>query len=138
MAKNTLDGKSLYLEFDGLVIDTDYRDFDPGLSEVNTDSTAGADDLTSTHKIRDTCVPTLSVLLQGDAAGLAIRAKLAHGAEGNLIWGPRGNTAGLPKWGIEARVASNLPLSHGAEQVLDITFENTGRGWLFDGESDTF
>jgi len=138
MADNAKDGKSLYLEFAGVVIDTDYREFDPGLTEVNTDKTAGADALTSTHKLRDTVIPTLSILLKDSVASEAIATALAHGATGNLIWGPDGNTAGEPKWGIEARVVSNVAQSFNAETMMDVTFENNGTDWLFDGRTDTF
>ena len=138
MAKATKDGKSLYLEFAGVVIDTDFRDFDPGISEQETDSTAGADGLVSSHKIRDMVDPTLSILLQDDASGDAIRAALEHGNTGNLIWGPDGNGTGERRWGIEARVVANLPLGHASEQVLDVTFKNIGRDWLYDGNSSTF
>jgi len=138
MAKTAKDGTSLYLEFGGVVIDTDFRDFDPAITEVSVDSTAGADALTSTHKIRETCVPTLTLLVTGDATGEAIVEALEHGKTGNLIWGPDGNGTGERKYGIEARVVANLPLSHGAEQVLSVTFQNIARDWLFDGRSDTF
>lgn len=138
MAKNTLDGTIAYVEFDGLEISVDYREFDPGLDEVSVDATAGADELESSHKIRETVEPSMTVLIQDDATGQAIKAKLKHGNTGNLIWGSEGNGTGKEKWGIEARVVVNRVLAHDAEQVLDITFKNIGRDWLFDGRTATF
>lgn len=138
MAKNTLSGHKLYLEFDGLQIDGDFREFDPGIDEVSVDSTAGDDELESTHKIRENVEATLMILIQDDAGGQAIVAKLKHGATGNLIWGDNTNTAGKPKWGYEARCVVNRSFAHDSEQVLDITFKNIGREWLFDGRTDTF
>jgi|SaaInl7_200m_RNA_FD_contig_21_1776474_length_1028_multi_20_in_0_out_0_3 hypothetical protein len=139
MAKSARSANVLYLEFDGLAIDTDFREFDPGIDEILVDSTAGADEVENQHRIRDTVAPTASILVEDSAAGLLIAAKLEHGTTGNLIWGPRGNTAGYPKWGIEARVKkANTAFSHEAEQVFDVEFVNVGREWLFDGRSDTF
>jgi hypothetical protein len=138
MAKQTLDGTIAYVEFDGVEISVDFREFDPGLDEVSVDSTAGDDGLESSHKIRETVEPTMTVLIQDDATGQAIKAKLKHGQTGNLIWGPEGNSTGKEKWGIEARVVVNRALAHDAEQILDITFKNIGRDWLFDGRTEAF
>lgn len=139
MAKSTRSANVLYIEFDGLAIDTDFREFDPGIDGVYVDSTAGADDLESMHPIRMTANPTGSFLIDDSAAGLAILVKLKEGATGNLIWGPRGNTAGYPKWGIEAEVKkAQATFSHDAEQVLEVEFVNKGRTWLYDGRSSTF
>lgn len=138
MAKATRTGKELYLEFAGTPIDLDFRDFDPGVTEVSADSTAGADALTTTVKIRETVAPSFSILVQSDATGLAVYALLEHGAIGNLIWGSNGNGVGEPKWGIEARLMVNEVSNHGGERLLDVAVENTGRDWLFDGRTDTF
>lgn len=139
MAKSTVDGTLLYLEFNSVVIDTDYREFDPAIDEVQVDSTAGADPLESMHHIRDTVGPTGSFLVQNDTAGKAIVAALKMGATGNLIWGLLGNTAGLAKWGIEARVkTSNVAASYDSELILDVEWVNTGRDWLYDGRTATF
>lgn len=137
--KQAQKANDLYLEFDGLVIDTDFREFDPGYGSVNTDSTAGADGLQSSLRIRDTVNPTLTILLTDDASGQAIKAKLIQGAKGQFIWGHEGNDTGKPKWGIDAQIdIAGRPHSHDAEQTLDIEFINLGRDWLFDGRTDTF
>jgi len=138
MADNTKDGKPLYLEFAGVQINGKFREFDPGLTEVNTDATGGDDALTSTHKLRDTVNPTLRILVQNTTEGNATVAALLHGASGNLIWGPDGNSAGNPKWGIVARVNANTPFKMDQERILEVTFQNEGDDWLFNGNTDTF
>lgn len=132
-------GHVSYIEFDGLEISIGSRDFDPGTDGIYVDSTAGSDELETQHKIRMTSNPTLKLLLDDSAEGLAIQAKLEEGNTGNLIWGRRGNTAGYAKWGISAEVKkASVVMAHGAEQVLDVEFVNKGREWLFDGRTDTF
>jgi len=139
MAKSARSANDLYIEFDGLAIDTDFREFDAGIDEILVDSTAGADEVESQHYIRDTVAPTGTFLIEDSAAGVLIQAKLEQGNTGNLIWGPEGNSTGDPKWGIEARVKkANIAFSHDAEQMLDVEFVNTGREWLYDGRTDTF
>ena len=138
MAKSTLDGTIAYVEFGGLEISVDFRSFNPNIDEVAVDATAGDDALESSHKIREVIEPTMTILIQDDATGQAIKAALKHGNTGNLVWGPEGNTTGKEKWGIEARVVVNREVAHDAEQILDITFKNTGRDWLYDGRTATF
>lgn len=137
MAKSARSGHVVYIEFGGVAIDTDFRSFDPGIDSVETDATAGADALESSHQIRETVAPTGQFLIE--TTETALLAKLEQGVTGNLIWGPEGNTTGMPKWGIEARIKkSNIAFSHDGEQVIDVEWVNTGRDWLFDGRTDTF
>lgn len=138
-AKSSVAGKELYLEFNSVDISLDVREFDPGLDGVYVDSTAGADEVESQFHIRDTLAPTASFLVQDDATGLATKAALEMGVQANLIWGPRGNSGGLEKWGITAEVKmANIAFAFDAEQVLDVEWVNVGRGWLYDGRTDTF
>ena len=137
MAKSARSGHVVYIEFDGVVIDTDFRSFDPGIDSVETSSTAGLDGLESSHLIRETVAPTGQFLIE--TTETAILEALEQGNTGNLIWGPEGNAAGKPRWGIEARIKkSNIAFAHDGEQVIDVEWVNTGRTWLYDGRSSTF
>lgn len=132
-------GLDYYVEFNGLALSIGVREFDPGIDTVTVDSTAGADGLETTHPIRMTSAPTLTLLIDKSAEGIAIKAALKAGTKGNLIWGEEGNATGKPKWGIYAEVKkANVPMSHDAEQVLDVEFINHSRNWLFDGRVATF
>lgn len=132
-------GEEYYVEFDGQAITVGLRAFDPGLGEVSADTTAAGDALETQGLIRETIAPTMTVLVDKSATGILIEAVMAMGNTGNLIWGPRGNTSGYPKWGISARVAKSLPvLDHGDEQILEVEFANVGRAWVYNGRSATF
>lgn len=139
MAKQSRKGNALYLEFDGVEIGVDFRSFDAGFDAQTVDNTAGDDALVSEFVIREMIKPTAQILVQDDATGQTIAAKLKQGVTGNLVWGPEGNASGKPKWGIEAEVKkSNIPFAHDGEQVFDVEWINTGRVLLFDGRTDTF
>ena len=139
MAKTPRRGNVLFLELNSVDASCAVRSFEDGKSEITTDATSGNDPLESQFFIRDTVAPTGTFLVLDDALGILIRAELEQGREYNLIWGPEGNAAGKPKWGIEARVNTDGPTyEHDTEQVLNVEWTNRGADWLFDGRSDTF
>lgn len=134
-----LTGANFYLEFAGVPVLGDYRKFDSGLELETVDGSAGGDsvrvEVATLFKVR----PKLTMIIDNDAYGLAIRAVMKEGQAGNLIWGPYGNTAGLPKWGITCAVAKATPMpTYDKEQEMEIEFYNTLGTFLYDGRTITF
>ncbi len=60
--------------------------------------------------------------------------------KGILIWGPLGNTAGKPKFGLMLQVKkANTPLEIGKLLKLPLEFINIGSDWVFHpSKGDTF
>ena len=134
-----LKGSDFYLEFVSVPILGDYRKFETGLELETVDGSAGGDtvrvEVATLFKIR----PKLTIIVDNDAYGLAIRAVMKEGQAGNLVWGPYGNTAGLPKWGITCAVAKAPPdTTFDKEREMEIEFFNTVGTFLYDGRTITF
>lgn len=131
-----LTGQEFYLEFDGVEIKSLYREFEDGMEQESAEATAGND------AVRN-YVPTIMkiepkgkfVLNEGSAA----LAKLKLGTSGTLIWGPQGNSAGEPKWGVACRIKS-VPVKrkYDGEVELDVSWEPTSGTLAFDGRTATF
>lgn len=139
-AVNTLTGKAVYVEFDGLAITGDVLEFDPGFAEETGDATTQGDALMVYGPIGlEKCEPKLKLMYRLGTSNQAIRDKLKQGNEGALIWGEQGNGTGAPKWGIDARVSKyNVPSNHKNLVEVTVEFVNRGSDWLFDGRTDTF
>jgi hypothetical protein len=134
-----LTGSSFYLEFDGLVLTSDYRNFNDGLKQDMVEVTAGLDTLRHYTKTLEIAEPELTIIVDSDATGLAIYNKLKLGAAGVLVWGPKGATAGMPKWGLPVEV-SEVPtdVTYDSERELTVKFMPTAGTWTYDGRTTTF
>lgn len=134
-----LTGDTFYLEFDGVVLTSDYREFDPGVDYDTAEGTAGGDTLRKHMTTKLKVEPTATIVVDSDATGLLIAGVLEEGHTGNLIWGPKGNGTGMPKAGIVAKVKKvNIPSTYDAEREYDVEWINTDGAWLFDPTSATF
>lgn len=134
-----LTGDTFYLEFDGVNLFTDYREFDPGTDYDTAEGTAGGDALRKHVTTKLKVEPTGTFIVDSDATGLLIAGVLKAGHTGNLIWGPKGNGTGMPKAGIVATVKkANIPSTYDAEREYDVEWINTDGDWLFDPTTDTF
>jgi len=121
-----------YVSFDGVKL-TELQAWDPGRSTVTADTTAAGDALETAGAIRETLAPTASVMVTTDGTGVALRAKLYVGKTGPLLWGPNGNTAGMPKNGVSARIDKCDPvLERDNEQMIDIEWSVIDPTYLFD------
>jgi hypothetical protein len=125
-------GQQSYVEFAGVALISDARKFDDGLMYDTTEASAGG---SSIRRFRVTLLkaePKMSVILDDDAAGQTIRAVLKLGQTGSLIWGPQGNSAGQPKYGITAQVSkANTPNEYDKEQEIEVEWINTADDMLF-------
>lgn len=134
-----LTGLGYYLEFDGVVIDNDYRSFDPGFEIETVEGTAGGDSVRLYVPTLIKVEPSGTFIVDNNANGIAIRAVLKEGNSGNLIWGPEGNAAGKPKWGITANISkSQVASTYDAELELEVTWYNEDGALLYDGRVATF
>lgn len=130
---------NVYIEFASVVLTSDYRELDDGMEEDTVDGSAGGDDLHVMVQRLIKVDPKVKVIVDDNATGQAIRAVLKMGQEGNLIWGPEGNGAGKPKWGILARcVAAPTARTYDKEAELEVKFVNLQGTFVFDGRTDTF
>lgn len=136
-AKQAVSSTVYFVQFDGLSIDVGRESFEVNRGVVDSDTTGMTDGLESSTRIRDTCEPSMTVIVDESTNGAAIDAKLVHGATGLLIWGPKGNAAGKPKYGIWARVDRQDMASKGDRLAFDIVFKNEGNDWEFDYDTNS-
>lgn len=137
MARQT--GNALYVSFDGVVIDTLYRSFDPGTELEFVDVSAGGDALRVYAETLRSVAPTMTLINDtaemGTSTTLIFNA-LTEGNEGSLVWGPFGTSAGMPKFGITAKVSKVNPShTYDAEVEYEVEWQNTGSAFLFDGRT---
>ena len=133
MAK--LSGKNLYVSFGGVVLSGEQRSFDVTLSQESADATAGADDYRNFVSTVKTIEASMEIVMkEHSVGGSAIKAALAAGAEGTLLWGPEGTATGKPKYGFYARVSeASETIPFDDVWVKNITFEHAGTALLFGG-----
>lgn len=133
MAK--LSGKALYVSFAGTVLSTEQRSFDVNLAQETADATAGADEYRNFVNTVKTIEASLEIVMkEHSTGGSAIKAALAAGAEGTLLWGPEGTAAGKPKYGFYARISeASETIPFDDVWTKSITFQNAGTALLFDG-----
>lgn len=136
MAK--LSGKALYVSFAGTVLSSEMRSFDVTLTQETADATAGADDYRNYVNTVKAIEASMEIVMkQHSTGGSAIKAVLAAGAEGTLLWGPEGTAAGLPKYGFYARVSeASEAIPFDDVWTKSVTFQNAGTALLFDGVTD--
>lgn len=139
MAVLTGGSDSFYLEFNSVALTSDYREFDDGMEEDTVDGSAGGDDVRVMVQTLIKVDPSLTIIVDDNAEGQAIRAVLKIGQTGNLIWGPEGNAPGKPKWGISARcTAAPTKRTYDKEAEIEVKFANLQGTFVFDGRTATF
>lgn len=123
-------GSAAYLEFRGIELNTDYRNFDGDRSIDKSETTAGADtDKSYLPTIRDGTMK-MTFVQDSAAAGTAVVRNLYEGAEGTLTWGPQGTATGAPKYSCVAFVESlSTPLKYNEATLRDVTWQKNGE-WL--------
>lgn len=134
-----LTGDNFYLEFDGVAIFSDYREFDPGMDYDTAEGTSGGSRLRKHVTTKLKVEPKLKAIFDDDATGDSIAAVLEVGHVGNLVWGDYGNTAGMPRAGIRAMVKkANRPSTYDKEREYDVEFINLDDDWVYDPANSTF
>ena len=127
-------GDAAYIEFAGIELNTDYRNFDGDRSIDKSETTAGADtDKSYLPTIRDGTFK-MTFVQDNSASGTAVVGTLYEGSEGTLIWGPEGTATGKPKYSCVAFVESlSTPLKYNEATMRDVTFQKNG-SWLLNFE----
>ncbi len=134
-----LTGLDFYAEFDGVALKSDYRTFEDGIELETVDGSSGGSTVRKEVATLFKVAPKLKIVVDNDATGLAIQAVLVEGHSGTLVWGRKGNTAGLPKWGISATVKkSTISNTYDKEKELEVEFYNTADDFVYDGRTATF
>lgn len=134
-----LTGLDYYLEYDGVAIKGDYRNFDPGFEFDTVEGTAGGDTVRNYVPTLIKVEPSGTFIVDNNAAGIAIRAVLKEGNDGNLVWGPEGNATGKPKWGVACNISkAQVSATYDAEQEIEVTWYVASGSLLYDGRSATF
>lgn len=125
-------GKDLYLEFDSTQLDADYRSFDPDIEIDTVEDTTGSDD--NKTYVTTTKDGTASATLIYQASGGGNVETPDIGDEGNLIWGPEGNTTGLKRFTVNA-ILTKVGRKHPYDGLIEYSLE-----WQFSGAvtEDTF
>jgi hypothetical protein len=133
-------GLGFYVEYDGVSIWSDSRNFKPNLEYETVEGSAGGDTLRNYVPTLLKCDPELTLIVDDNAAGQAIRAVLKEGNDGNLIWGFEGNVVGKPKWGITANISKAQvdDVTYDGELEIKVKFYSTAGTLLFDGRTATF
>lgn len=131
-----LTGKDFYLEFNGVAVTGIYRKFDDGMEQESAEATSGTDAVRNYVSTLIKIEPKATVVLNDASSALA---QLKMGTTGTLIWGPQGNGAGKPKWGVAARVkAAPVSRTYDAEVEIEVTWEVTSGTLTYDGRTDVF
>lgn len=115
-------GSGLSLVFDGNTLDGEQKEFSIQTEIGIVDVSAGADTYRSYLTTMTDGTATLMLLRQTGEASVA-----AVGDEGNLVWGPEGNTAGQPRFTVNAIVTGydeKYPYDGAVETT--ITFQFSG------------
>lgn len=98
-------GAALYVALGGVVLSTDYREWEDEAEMGLVDASAGADtNVTYLETLLDGKA-TLKGLVQSGAAN-AVLAAMAPGSNGTLMWGPEGSSGGSQKYSVNAIVKS--------------------------------
>lgn len=134
-----LTGKEFYLEFDGQDLTNDLLRFDDGLVLEQAEATTVGESVRRYISTRYTVAPKAKILLATDATGQAIRGKCKVGTEGLLVWGPEGNEAGQPKWGIVCRVVSApVVRDYDHEVEIEVQWKPVSGSFTYHGNTAVF
>jgi hypothetical protein len=120
-------GANAYINFKGTSIAGDFREFKPTEKIGLAEASAGADAAETFLKTLLSGGVDLKTVWQDTAAGDATYLLCAPGAEGSLIFGPNGSTAGMLKVTVNAiseEVSPNIPYKDVME--LDIKLRYSG------------
>jgi hypothetical protein len=132
-------GQTFYGEFDSVPFQGDTRLFDDGMEQQTAEASAGGDAIAVEVATMLKATPKLKIVVDSDAYGLALAAVLKIGHSGNLIWGPRGNTAGMPKWGLAVTVKkASDPHTYNKELEMDVEWYVYSGSLVYDGRTITF
>lgn len=136
MAK--LSGKNLWVSFSGTTLSSEMRSFDVNLAQETADATAGADEYRNFVNTVKTIEASMELVMkEHSTGGSAIKAALAAGAEGTLLWGPEGTATGKPKYGFYARISeASETIPFDDVWTKSVTFQNAGTALLFNGVTD--
>jgi hypothetical protein len=132
-------GSDFYLEFDGVDITADVREFDPGIEDDTTESSTRGSTLRTHLPTKTKVEPTASLALK--STNTTVLAKLKRGVSGSLVWGPQGNSAGDPKAGITAKVIKGYPdqaITYDELTMIEVSWINTGDTWVHDPTTAVF
>ena len=138
MAKQS--GKDVRVTFDGTDLSVSLRNFNVSYGQNTAESTAGADEYENTVATTKTVSASATAVILKDAdGGVAQRAAMKVGSEGDLLWGWEQMAAGTSKGGIEARVTKfDIKGDYKDVVIADVEWENIGEDLLFDETVDTW
>jgi hypothetical protein len=124
-------GKDLYLSFDGTVLDTDFRSFNPSEEIGLVDQSAGAD--TGSTWLTTLITGTAAAAFVLQAADTATWGVLTPGSEGTLEWGEEGTASGKPRHYINAIVVSReKTIDYGDVVICNSTFRYSAQTGVTD------
>jgi hypothetical protein len=134
-----LTGKNLYIAFGSTVLSAAQRSLSITEEQETADVTAGADTYRNFANTVRMIEAEAELVYQDGTAGSAILAALTLGAEGTLVWGPEGNTTGLPRKGFLARVV-NVSQDIPFDDAITITlgWQMAGTALVYNGITDKF
>lgn len=139
-SQNRYTGEQNYVEFRGIEISQDIRNFAPNESTDSVESTAGDDTAKSYIPRLRNMTFSGQIVERGVAAGTAVREAVKNGAQGTLTWGPEGTATGQPKYSILAFVnQNNKSVPYDGLVMNDITWQADG-DWIenYDRSGDTW
>jgi len=118
-------GKDLYLDFGGVVLDTDYRSFSESEEIGLVDQSAGSDTARTYLTTLEDGTASATIVIQ--AGNTATWVAVDIGTDGTLTWAPEGTTAGKPKHTVWAIVQSREKSMEYADLVVaDIAWQFSG------------
>lgn len=124
-------GKDLYLAFDGTVLDTDFRSFNPSEEIGMVDQSAGAD--TGSTWLTTLITGTASSAFVLQSADTTTWGALSPGSEGTLEWGEEGTASGKPRHYINAIVVSReKAIDYGDVVICNATFRYSSQNGVTD------
>ena len=125
-AANRITGKDVYVTFDAVAIHGDFTSVSFEETEDTVDVTAGAD--TSHYYVPTRKDGTASIEVFYDGSTEAVWDKLAPGAAGTLIVGPKGTALGYPKYTWSRAIVSSrgldLPFDDGVKVSAEFQFSS--------------
>jgi hypothetical protein len=128
-------GANLYVEFKGTAISSDFREWKDSGEMGLVDASSGADAAKTFLKTLLDGSATLHALYQTDGTAATYVYNLcAEGAEGSLIIGPEGNTAGKPRKTVNAIVKKrdrSIPYKDVVELTIDFQFSGAATDGVF-------
>lgn len=119
-ATNRYTGETLFISFKGVVINTDFRSMSVTESVDTVDTSAGVARARSFIPTLNNAEFTIEYLEQLGAGGSAIRATLAQGSSGTLIYAPEGTATGRPRYSCIAMV-TGVDRAYPYDEVISVS-----------------